>query len=108
MTQDAPEDEMDSMYGKSPAAADKPKTVDEQEAEEMTKKAVVPLKVLMGEGGEPLKEGDEVVIKITGINGQDAEIEYSKTKPSEIGKSAEPSEEMSPEDELSQMDKQYQ
>ena len=61
MTQDAPEDEMDSMYGKSPAAADKPKTVDEQEAEEMTKKAVVPLKVLMGEGGEPLKEGDDAM-----------------------------------------------
>lgn len=106
MTQEP--DEMDETYGNSPApAGDKTKSVDEQEAQEMSQKAVIPLKVLMGNSTEPLKEGDEVVVKVTGIHGQEVEIEYSKTKPGEIGEEPEATEEMSPEAELDEMGKDY-
>ena len=64
--------------GKSP-----PKSVDEEMDDSNT--AVAPVKVLQGKGGEPLKEGDEVVVKIVKVYGDQAEFSYSNTKPSEIG-----------------------
>jgi hypothetical protein len=80
--------EMDSLYASGePDEAAKPKgdteTVDQEEQE--TNTAVAPVKVLQGKGGEPLKEGDEVVVKILKVYGDQAEFAYSSTKPGEIG-----------------------
>lgn len=82
------EGEMDSLYGdgetetKSPEGAE---TTDQEIEEEGADTAVAPVKVLQGKSKEPLKEGDEVVVKIVRVYGDEAEFEYSETPPSEIG-----------------------
>lgn len=81
--------DMDSLYGGGTPAGETPseegrESVDQEEAEQANT-AVVPLKVLMGKSTEPLKKGDEVVLKIVEVYGDEAEVEYSETKPSEIG-----------------------
>lgn len=102
------EEPMDELYGGSEGEDTQggAKTIDQEEEQEMADEAVAPLKVLMGNSTEPLKEGDEVVIKITGIHGDQATFKYSDTPPSEIGKEKEGGEEeMSPDEELDSMDK---
>jgi len=103
---------MEDLYG----GEDKPKkgsteTVDQEEQEEMQHQASVPLKVLMGKHTEPLKEGDEVVLKVDKIDGDMAMVSYSETPPSEIGKESKgeetPPNEMTADDELEQLGKMY-
>lgn len=95
------DDGMDELYAGDQKA---PESVDQEEAEQMETTATVPMKLLMGKHTDPLKVGDEVVVKVTGIHGDEAMIAYSETKPGEIGKGGEAGgEEMSPNDELDQM-----
>lgn len=107
---DGADEGMDSLYGdESPKSKGTPETVDQENAEEMEHQAVIPLKVLMGKHTEPLKEGDEVVLKVDKINGDQATVSYSETPPGEIGKEkeGEPPSEMSADDELEELGKQY-
>lgn len=106
-------DDMDSLYsgGDMPEkgeSGEQPETVDQENEEQMSKTAVVPMSVLMGKHTEPLKEGDEVVLKIKAVHGDEAEVEYSETPPGEIGK-GEPGEGMeeSSDDELDRLGKEY-
>lgn len=90
-------------------AKSKPETVDEEEQEQMERKAVVPVKVLMGNHTEPIKAGDEVVLKVTDVNGDQATVVYSETKPEDIDEEegegdGDEDKEMSPDDELESMD----
>jgi hypothetical protein len=99
MTPAETDDGMDELYAGSKSP---PESVDQEEAEQMETTATVPMKLLMGKHTEALKVGDEVVVKVTGIHGDEAMIAYSETKPGEIGKGEENGE-MSPDDELDQM-----
>ena len=76
---------MDSLYasGEPSKPQGDQETVDQEEAESTT--AMVPNKVLQGKHGEPLKEGDEVVLRVVKNFGDESEVEYSETKPGEIG-----------------------
>ena len=60
-------------------------TIDEEEREQMNMTATVPLKVLQGKHPDAPKAGDEIVVKVKEINGDQAIIEYSETPPGEIG-----------------------
>lgn len=69
-------DDMDESYGASapvtrPAEAE---TVDQEEAESNT--AIVANKILSPDG-EPLKAGDEIVVRIVKNYGDESEIEYA-------------------------------
>lgn len=79
-------DEMDELYtgGGNEPGEGKGESIDEENREQMGKSAVVPMAVLQSSKGEPVKVGDEVVVKVKALHGEDAEIEYSETKPSEI------------------------
>jgi len=80
------DDSMDQMYkGETMDETSPPESVDQQEQEEMSKTAVVPMSVLMGDHTEPIKVGDEVVLKVKSIHGDQAMVEYSETPPGEIG-----------------------
>lgn len=71
----------DSLYGASsekPAENEADESVDQEEAEGMT--AVVPNK-LLSPHGEPLKEGDEIVVRVVKNYGEETEIEYAPHKP---------------------------
>jgi exosome complex RNA-binding protein Csl4 len=101
----ADEGEMNSLYGggdmdesKSPKGKE---SMDEEEAENMHT-AIVPMKVLQGKHPDAPKEGDEVVLKVVKVYGDEAEVEYSETKPSEIGGEKEES----GEHEIDRMDKE--
>ena len=59
-----------------PEGEEKP-SVDQEEAMEET--AMVPTKILSPEG-EPLKEGEEIVVQVVSIHGQDAIIKYAPKK----------------------------
>lgn len=108
---DADEGMSDLYGGETPDTKGKGETVDQQEQEEMQHQAAVPLKVLMGKHTEPLKAGDEVVLKVDKIDGDMAMVSYSETPPGEIGKEGkegdEPPTEMSADDELEQLGKMY-
>ena len=82
---------MDGLYGEGTAKPDKsPESVDEEEREEMANTAIVPMKVLQSGDGEPVKEGDEVVLKVVHVYGEDeVEVAYSNTKPTSIPASEE-------------------
>lgn len=104
MTQQGDEG-MDALYQDGPESKGNTESVDQENREEMDHQASVPVKVLMGKHTEPLKEGDEVVVKIDKVDGENALISYSETKPSEIGET--PPNEMSADDELEELGKQY-
>lgn len=69
------EDEMDSSYGETPATPTETesRSVDEENQEDSEQTAVLPNKVLSPDGS-PLKEGDEVVVKIVKDYGDESEI----------------------------------
>jgi exosome complex RNA-binding protein Csl4 len=73
-----------SLYSEDAPATDtekapdgKPESVDEQEAMDPT--SLVDVKVLTGKNGAP-KEGDEIMVKVVKIHGDQAEIEYAPEK----------------------------
>lgn len=102
------DDGMDALYGQAEGDKSPTKTVDQEIEKENAAQATVPLKVLMGKHTEPLKVGDEVVLKVDKIDGEQAIVSYSETKPSEIGKEGDdkpPTGEMSADEELDSMDK---
>lgn len=72
--------EMDSLYGESETKPkEKPESVDQEEREQMATTAIVPLKLLSPEG-EPLKKGDEIVVKVQEVYDDEAEIAYAPKK----------------------------
>lgn len=73
----------------APAKDGDTETIDETTAESQNS-AVVSNKVLTGPGGETPKEGDEIVLKVVKNFGDECEVAYSTTKPSEIGASEGP------------------
>lgn len=102
----ATDNEMDSLYESESKGA--PESVDQEEAEHMETTAVVPMKLLQGKSAEPLKVGDEVVVKVTELHGDEASIAYSETKPGEIGKGEAPGgEEQSPDEEIDSLNNSY-
>ena len=60
----------------APAAEDKI-SVDQENA--MSDTALVPTKVLSPEG-EPVNPGDEIVLRVVRVHGEDAEVEYAPKK----------------------------
>lgn len=87
--------DMDSLYGEgAPAGGSQETTTDQEEAEtaEEANTAVVPLKVLQSKEGEPVKEGDEIVVRVVKTYGDECEIMYApkeKTPESEQSDNAE-------------------
>lgn len=103
-------DAMDDLY-RGTEGGDKPETIDQENEEEMADQTTVPLKILSPHG-DPVHEGDEVVVKVTGVHGDQATIMYAPHKAGEEDEGGkgekEPSgEEMSPDEELEQMGKMY-
>lgn len=92
----------DSLYGDDmPKGGSKPDSVDEQES--MDPSALVDLKVLTGKHGPP-KEGDEIVVKVVKIHGDQAEIAYAPEKPG--GKEGEDHEGMG-HDDMEELNSKY-
>ena len=73
----------DSLYegNKEEKPDSKPESVDEQEAMDAT--TLVDLKVLTGKDGVKPKVGEERVVKVVAIHGDQAEISYAPEKPEE-------------------------
>ena len=73
--------EMDALYSDPKPAArsgarPKPKSVDEQEAESMAKTALVPLDCLKRKDGSTPAEGEECMMRVEKIHGDQAELSY--------------------------------
>ncbi len=85
----AGDEEMDSLYGEEGGKGEQKESVDQEEQEQMQQTGMLPLKVLQGKDGEPVKEGDEVVVKVLKVHDTQAEVAYSTTSPGEIGKEGE-------------------
>lgn len=66
----------------APKEAKEAETTD-QEIEESQHSAVVPNNVLMGPDGTPPKEGDEIVVKVVKVYGNESEIIYGPPKGAE-------------------------
>lgn len=69
----------DSLYGEDMPEKPSNKSVDDEEKEDMDPQEVVSLKVLTGKHGPP-KEGDEIVVKVVSIHGDQAVIKYAPEK----------------------------
>lgn len=109
-----PDDEMDGLYPSSEAPAETPapegeeggeeeatESIDEEEAEGDT--AVIDNKVLAPEG-EPLKEGDEIVLVVVKNYGNESEVRYAPKSGGEVQPSGSMAEANS---ELDAMDQGY-
>lgn len=66
---------MDSLYSEDSGKSSGKGTIDQQQREESANTAIVPLKVLSPDG-EPVKEGDEIVVTVKAVHGED-EVEIS-------------------------------
>ncbi len=97
---------MQSLYQDD--SGSKPKTIDQEEQEEMAETATIPLKVLThgDQDQETPQEGDKCMIEIVKINGDQALIKYAEEQPKGMGEEGEGNE-MSSDDELDQLGKQY-
>ena len=95
----------DSLYGDDMPEKEKPSTesVDDEEKEDMEPQEVVSTKVLTGKHGPP-KEGDEIVVKVVSIHGDQAVIKYAPEKP-EGSKEEEAGE--SDKDEMEEINSKY-
>lgn len=96
------DDELDESYGSKPAAVNPPEekpSVDEENASADT--ALVSNKILSPEG-EPLKEGDEIVVRVVKNYGDESEIEYAPKK----GGEDETTETTTPEQDFAAMDQE--
>lgn len=85
---DMPEEgEMDSLYASGEPQTKEPAAASEEKGEELEESntAIVPMKLLQGKSSEPIKEGEEIVVKAVKVYGDEVEIAYSETKPSAIG-----------------------
>lgn len=77
------EEDMDASYGAAAVAPPEKvaaETVDQEAAEAET--TIVPNSILSPDG-EPLKEGDEIVVRVVKNYGDESEIEYAPKKGSE-------------------------
>lgn len=70
------DDGLDSLYSQEEPMEGK-ESIDQEQAEEMETSAVVPVKLLQGGRSEPLKEGDEVMVKVKAVHGEEATIIYA-------------------------------
>lgn len=74
------DDDMESTYGSSPPSGDSEgQSVDEANESAGASTAIVSNKLLSPDG-EPLKEGDEVVVQIVKNYGDESEIKYAPKK----------------------------
>lgn len=116
MTKETMDDGMEDLY-ESPQteeAGEGKESVDQEEQEQMANKAVVPQAVLKKGPGDTLKVGDERVVKVIALNGDDeATVIYAPEKEGseeeEAGESPEEEgmeqEGMSPDEEIDSLDK---
>ena len=102
-----PGDMMDSGYGSSDAAEvtppDEKPSVDQENEDAGEKTALVSNKILSPEG-EPLKEGDEIVVRVVKNYGDESEVEYAPKKGSEGEGGDEGTEESTPAEDFAEMD----
>jgi len=72
--------DMDSLYGESePKGKGPPKSIDQEEQEDTAQTALVPMKVA-SPGGEPVKPGDEIVMKVVAVHDDEVEMAYAPKK----------------------------
>lgn len=91
----------DSLYSKdSPPKPEQGKAESVDEQEQMDPTVLVDLKVLTGKDGVKPKVGEERVVKVVAIHGDQAEIAYSEEPPNK-------SEGGSEDDDLEQLNKSY-
>lgn len=67
----------EDLYGESDPQE---KSVDQEEKESMMHTALVPVRVLQDSPDEEVKEGDEIVVKVMKVHGEEAEIQYAPKK----------------------------
>ncbi len=93
-------DEMDDSYGGGPVAppdkGNPPESVDQKNEKDTEQTAVVSNKLLSPDGA-PLKEGDEIVVKVVKSYGDECEIAYATKEES-------PETESTPEEDFAAMD----
>lgn len=104
----AENDEMDGLYGEGDDKGAPPASIDQEEQNEMQETAIVPTKLLQPEDGKPLKVGDEIVVRVKALHGDEAEVEYasSEAKPRGSEHETEPNGE-SADDELDRLGEAY-
>lgn len=103
---------MEDLY-EAPSTEDKKPeadSIDQEEQEQMANKAVVSQSVLKSGPGDNLAVGDERVVKVVALNGDDeATIIYAPKKKGDEEEPGEgtPGEEMSPDEEIDSLDMKY-
>ena len=103
-------DEDEQLYSPDNTGKGQPGSVDDEEREQMTQQQALPLKFLTHGSDKTPKVGDVCKIKIDKIDGDMALVSYVKDQSEDEEEEEEnenPPDEMSPEDELDQMGKEY-
>lgn len=101
---------MDESYGTAPVtppdeseSSEQPESMDEETDTATT--TIVPNKILSPEG-EPLKTGDEIVVRVVKNYGDESEIEYAPKEGASDTTEESSATESTPEEDFSAMDKE--
>lgn len=103
----AENDEMDGLYSGGEDKVAPPASIDQEEQEQMQETALVPVKLLDPHDGKGIKVGDEIMVKVTALHGDEAEIAYASGKSGEGDEGEEgkkDGDEMSSDDEIDSLD----
>lgn len=68
--------DMDDLYDEG-GEDESREPVDQEIQEDASNIALVPLNVLQGPKGHEVKEGDEIVVQVVAIHGDEAEVKYA-------------------------------
>lgn len=103
----AENDEMDGLYSGGDDKGAPPASIDQEEQNEMQETALVPVKLLDPHDGKGIKVGDEIVVRVKALHGDEAEIAYATGKGGEGdegGEGKKDGDEMSSDEEIDSLD----
>lgn len=101
--------DMDSLYGGTDGPEEKGDSIDQEEREDMSHQAEVPVSVLQSDPSMEIKPGDEIVVQVVSVSGDSALIKYAPKKggKDEEGEEGEEAGEKTPDQEIDELDKSY-
>lgn len=106
--------DMDSLYGATDEGGDTehkgaPDSIDQEEQEDMSQQAEVPVSVLQSDPSMEIKPGDEIVVQVVSVKGDSALIKYAPKKEGKGEGEGEDEEagEKTPDQEIDELDKSY-
>ena len=74
---DPGDEEMDSLYAEGGKKEEAGESIDQEEREQMQASSTLPIRVLQKDSSDEVKVGDERVVRVTAVHGEEATVVYA-------------------------------